>query len=234
MSTVNAGCDCAEEVSADFLMEEMTSFNLSNSEYTDTDTMYAEGQIHFYALEDNADYTWYIGAEVIKEREFYRYFDASLIGQTLPMKLVVNKKPNNICLPNDDGVDSIVRKLVITKELVLDDFFTQPNYLLEGMFRLKDVNATDSVDVKIDILYPLEPGPGGTVVRYVLTNLDGTGKAKVCSLGGDYTYRQIWFKASGYSQVRLFHRMDGIVELEMTPYEGVSDPPYYFKGRKLN
>jgi len=237
MNPLNQGCDCAKEVSADFLMEEMTIFNLQFAKYTDTDTIYANRNVHFFAKEAGAEYTWIIGAEVVHEREFYRYFDASMIGQTLEMKLIVNKPPNLICLPNDDGKDTLIRYLTIAGLFPSSNFFSLPNPRFEGLFRLKNANASDSVDVQIGMYEQGEIGPGELQGgdRFVFTNMDGLG-GHVASYSYDITYRQVWPMTSTYETTRLYNRPDGVVELELIPYPETVDlvPTYRFKGRKLN
>ena len=236
MNPLNQGCDCAKEVSADFLMEEMTWFNLELAKYTDTDTIYANRNVHFFAKEANAEYTWIIGAEEVHEREFYRYFDASLIGQTLEMKLIVNKPPNLICLPNDDGKDTLTRYLTIVQYPAIS-LFSIPNPRFEGLFRLKNATDSDSVDVQIGMyeLGEISPGELQGNDRFVFTNMDGLG-GHVTSYSEDITYRQVWPLTSAYEKTRLYNRPDGVVELELIPYPQTVDvvPTYRFKGRKLN
>lgn len=94
MSALNEGCDCAKEVSAEFTMEELATPIgwIYGEKRTNTDTVYSGRNVLFYALEGDADYTWYVGSEVIHDRKFYRYFGTELEGQNLPMTLVVNKR----------------------------------------------------------------------------------------------------------------------------------------------
>lgn len=229
MNPLNQGCDCAKEVSADFLMEEMaTPIGWPyEPQLTDSDTVYANTNIHFYAKEAGAEYTWVIGSEEVHEREFYRYFSSALIGETLEMKLIVNKSPNLICLPNDDGKDTLIRYLTVVEEPL--DFFSTPNPRFEGVFRLKDANMTDSVDVTVEIL--------GTVDvvsdRIRITNYDGQGTEKDLSVDA-INYRQVWFTAACYNKIgSLFHDLNNQVRLELRPNELNICPYHLLKGRKL-
>jgi hypothetical protein len=229
-----AGCDCAREVSAAFLQEEMaTPIGWDKIRKTDTDTAYAEGNVRFYAVEENAEYTWYIGSEVLHEREVYRYFDNSTVGAPIPITLVVRKTPNNICLPNDDGYDSVTRYLTMVPSFN-DNFFLLPHYLLEGTFRLKQEGATDSLDVQVQFLDSSEPGPGGVTERYIFTNLDGQNGVLIAGSGSNFTYRQVWPLTSGYTYSRWHHRLDGVLELELISIPEAGLPNYHMKGRKLN
>jgi hypothetical protein len=222
------GCDCAKEVSANFLMEEMaTPINWPyEAQLTDTDTMYAGRNVHFYALEADAEYTWIIGAEEIHDREFYRYFGNALAGQTLEMKLIVNKKPNHICLPNDDGKDTVVRYLTIVSEPL--DLYSTPKPLLEGVFRLKDANMADSIDVTIEILGNIDL----VTDRLRMTNYDGQGTVKDFFVDG-YTYRQFWFTGTCYTNSTFKNDISNITTIELNHNTLGSCQDYLLKGRKL-
>jgi hypothetical protein len=230
MGAFNENCDCATEVSADFLMEEMASqINTTGVEkHTDTDTMFANKNVRFYGLEPNATYTWIIGAETITEREFYRYFDASLVWQTLDMKLIVHKTPNNICLPNDDGIDTIIRKLTIVPEQTSFEFHSTPNPLFEGTFRMKEANATDSIDIVFEINDATGPW------HYKITNYDGLGSEITQQEFGSHNYRQLWFSGTCFALSYLHHKIDGEVDFVLTRNELASCEDYRYKGRKLN
>ena len=75
LRSLEEDCGCAKEVSADFVMEESTYFNTSWEKLTETDTIFMNKNVQFRALENNAEYTWYLGSEVLHEQSFYRYFD---------------------------------------------------------------------------------------------------------------------------------------------------------------
>ena len=159
----NKNCSCAEEVSADFTMEEWGNTN----RYTvDTDTIYANRNVKFTALEEDAEYTWYIGAEVIHERSFVRFFTDDFVGQNLPMALKVTKTPNHICLPNDDGEDSVVRYLGVSSAWNFYDFYNSPQPKWEGTFKMLEEGSTDSLEIKIHLDDPTNG------VLY-LQNMDG-------------------------------------------------------------
>lgn len=235
MSVLNAGCDCAKEVSADFLMEETKFPGSQNNEMrTDTDTIYANKNVTFTAKEEDAEYTWYIGSEVIHERTFYRHFGTTLIGQTLPMILVVKKNPNAICLPNDDGYDSIVRNLVIADEFNSETFFVDTNYRLEGVFRFKDPNMPDSIDVIVDLIHQI-PGTG-MYDRIVISNFDGENSTHIFQSAYGSNYRQIWLDDGGCygnNDNFLLNPIVGEIQMNMIIIPGQPCTSYRFKGRKL-
>ncbi len=232
MAPLNENCDCATEVSAEFLMEERESF-LNPELRIDTDTIYKNANVRFTALEPNAEYTWYIGTEILHDQSFERHFGDEYAGQTFPMILVVRKDPNAICLPGDDGYDSIVRYLTISNKSA-NGFFNDSNYLLEGIFRMKDSSIPDSIDVVFEIYSFGEPGPGPAGERAMLTNYDGQNTEIACVSAIGRAYREQQFSVSGYYPLRIAHHIDNSVEIEMTPIDGSGLPYYHLKGRKLN
>ncbi|MFK8038827.1 MAG: hypothetical protein AB8B74_11090 [Crocinitomicaceae bacterium] len=239
LAQFNKNCANASAVSADFIMEELggtiNDYDLGRNSITDT--VWSIGAVRFYALEDSAEYTWYIGSEIIHEREFFRDFGDEFSGQTFPMTLVVKKKPNAICNPNDDGYDSIVKNLTVIQQpnnSIWYDYFPQ----FEGTFRIKELHATDSIDINVQIRrfeFTDKPSWGSFYVQ----NLD-----QCAEIHGDIsstkTYRKLWLSnaiAYAYesclpiSGFHFYHRMDRVVELVIFMRE--SKEILYYYGRKL-
>lgn len=230
-------CSCAHEVNADFTIEEMTTNNPNFVEYTETDTIFAGKNVRFYAKEENATYTWYIGSEVLDSREVKRYFAETLAGQTITISLVVHKTPNLLCFPSDDGYDSITKSFVIADAYNPTTFYnnqhTNPRF--EGVFRMKNENSADSLDITIEFLATGESGPGAfSVNRMLIYNLDGSGSLTICSYASSANYRQLWFELSGYQGGTLHYKMDNSVELAFVQYPTYPQPIIHFKGRKIN
>jgi hypothetical protein len=230
-------CACAHEVNADFTIEEMTTNNPNFVKYTETDTIFAGKNVRFYAKEENATYTWYIGSEVLDSREVKRYFAETLAGQTISISLVVHKTPNLLCFPSDDGYDSITKSFVIADAYNPTTFYnnqhTNPRF--EGVFRMKNENSADSLDITIEFLATGESGPGAfSLDRMNIYNLDGNGSITFCSFFTSFNYRQLWTTTSGYQAVMLHHKMDHSIELEFVQYPNYPKPIIHFKGRKIN
>ena len=230
-------CDCATEVSAEFKMEESGKYQGSlNPVYKEeTDTMYSERPLLFTALEDDAEYTWYIGAEVITEKTFWRFFDNTLAGQTLPMTLVVKKKPNKICFPNDDGYDSITKNITIVDGTQL---YTTPNHF-EGTYRISDTSSVDSIDIVIDFdnnfTYTGGANGGKKIVFYNIGLWNG-GEEAVAVITAR-TYRKLWFSGDGClarGELSLFSGSDS-VEIKITGPELLPQctSSFHYYGRKL-
>ncbi len=146
-------CQNARYVTADFLMEERAGNMGSNPLFTNTDTILKNKNVRFTALEDDADYTWYIGSEVIKERSFGRFFSDQLAGLDIPITLVVRKDPNKLCIPDDDGYDSLTKILHVSnvglQQGGVPGDTTDIITALTGEFRVKSEHLPDSFNVKI-------------------------------------------------------------------------------------
>jgi hypothetical protein len=102
------------EVKASFTIMEQVAGNSTARRYFipyDTDTI-VQYSIEFAAPEGFDKYTWLIGSEVLNERVIYR--NNFPRGQTTPITLIVEKTPNTICFPDDDGIDTLVRYMYRT------------------------------------------------------------------------------------------------------------------------
>jgi hypothetical protein len=235
MSVLNQGCDCATEVSAAFTIEEIGSIFNPEQYVTETDLVFGNKNVRFYAEENNAEYTWYIGSEIINTREVKRYFPNSLVGQTIPISLVVKKKPNLICFPNDDGYDSITNYFTVAQLSLYENYDTT---FLEGAYRMKSPLLPDSVDIVIDY----REYAGGMDKCWDIYNCDGQGTIIKHKIYAPLNYRQLWFGDLGASlnhlQGDVHIRMDNVVEMNFIEkaWNGstlVISKEYKYRGRKL-
>src|SRR5690606_9243363 len=115
---------------------------------TETDTIFKDKNVRFTAKEKNAEYTWYMGTEILTDSVVQRYFGDDLAGANLPITLVVKKQPNKLCFPNDDGYDSITKYIHVANLPILD--CPNANYgTLQGDYRVKSEHLPDSFDIQI-------------------------------------------------------------------------------------
>jgi hypothetical protein len=226
-------CSCAKEVSANFTMEERGMFFGNNIDdyLTETDTILDTKNVKFTAKEADAEYTWYVGTEIINTRSLVRFFSDNWIGQTVPITLVVKKKPNSICFPNDDGKDSITKFLTIQAQ--------QPysNLKYIGTFRVKSPFLPDSFDITTKI----ETNGWGNDC-FNIYNYDGNG-ASCAGYMDEFliNYNQIWFGiSSGISNCNQItgnflckhkDRIEMKFSTGIIPYNNVVN--YEYSGRKL-
>jgi hypothetical protein len=217
LRSLEEDCDCAKEVSAEFLMEERTGLTDSHYKFTNTDTIYHNKAVRFTALDSTANYTWYIGAEKLNTRKVLRYFDQSLIGHTIPIILVVKKNANTICIPTDDGYDSIVKYLYVSQYVI--DTGTDYEYgSIEGIYRVKSSHLLDSFDI---VFYVSKSS--STEIMFNIENYDGLGSNCINQARAtNFNYRQI-FTSFGTSTTQcdyimgdIHNRLDGVTEMNFT------------------
>jgi hypothetical protein len=158
-------CDCESPVSADFEIFEASGSNVVGTNLTLTDHILGGSWAAFHAKESDAMYRWYIGSQILTNKEVARYFSQQWEYYDIPITLVVEKEPNLKCFPYDDGYDSVTK---IMK--VIPRFDHEP--LSRGTFRVADLGLTDSFEINIDFEYHelLQPP-----IYFIITNYDGAG-----------------------------------------------------------
>jgi len=203
LTPVNEDCDCASEVSADFEILELETLPQFDPEGTDSDTIYLESNVLFKAKEEGAEYTWYIGAEVLNTQEVGRSFPSAFANQDITVSLVVRKQPNLICYPQDDGYDSISRTFHVQNYGYGDLTSSYDNgvTLMEGIYRVFGEGLLDSIDISID--YIDRTPPPAPVEQIDIVNFDGAGTV-IWTQRNDIstlrTYRGLWIEGLGTSQ----------------------------------
>jgi hypothetical protein len=209
-------CLHAQPTTGDFLIEERSDITV-NAKYTLTDTVFYDKGVRFTALQDDAEYTWYIGTEVLHSQSIERFFGSQWSNADIPITLVTRKKPNTLCFPDDTGYDSITKTFHVSH---LPNW-SLPNPILgpiEGNFRVKSAHLPDSFDINIDITYH------GGEAYFNITNYDGLGSNCIQQARpSSRNYRQ-WFGFYGvgvnlgcdYMTGDVHIRLDNIVEMNFT------------------
>jgi len=101
-------CEGKKPVSAEFDIYEVPPFELPKMwKLYDTDTVSSD-EILFVALEENAEYEWHLGSEVIKTKSFSRRQFPKRTN--IPVTLIVRKNPDTLCYSQDDGIDTLTRR----------------------------------------------------------------------------------------------------------------------------
>ncbi|PWH85614.1 hypothetical protein [Brumimicrobium oceani] len=236
-------CECASEVSADFVIEEQL-YNVPHYDWVETDTAFNETELQFRALEENAEYKWYIGIEEFETKTASRYFSNQWIGNNIPITLVVKKEPNKTCFPNDDGYDSITKTFFVSQYPIENGVNQDIEFgSIEGVYRIFSSELNDSIDIGVDI------NDKWSTKSVDFINFDGTGI--VCdSFSRDLTagsFREFHFNLS-HTTTSICTGLSGIVrnkingEAEMIINSSTLDPQdnsvvdytYNYFGRKLN
>jgi len=147
---------CLEEnpVTADFkIYDDVFSAGPNSDQWFEDDVIY-RGRIKFEALEDSANYTWYLGQETLNGTEFKEVIRTTVDVEpgTYTAALTVDKEPNSMCFPNDTGRDSIFKTFDVVG--VCD---------LMIMNKFKGVFESDPQDSVIIEMYTWEFLPGNTI-----------------------------------------------------------------------
>jgi hypothetical protein len=156
----------------------------------DTDTV-ATGLVEFYALEEGAQYEWYLGSEIIRTRSFAR---SDFPPGSITVRLRVIKAPNTVCFPDDDGEDIQTRA-----------FFQKPvcGTLLDGRYRGVNSDApTDTFELFLKFCYsqytPWDPSPVHGLTP--IMGIKGLGQGcDTMRVGGSWSHRQLQIPEGGIS-----------------------------------
>lgn len=163
-------CSCASEVSAEFKIEEWVITN-PTAIWDETDTCNRISIMRFSALENDANCKWYIGNQIVNAQVVTRNFSSAWVAGDIPITLVVNKEPNRICFPNDDGYDSITKTFYVSQYPIYDYENHEIHHPLEGVYRVIGSHLTDSIDVTLNMR--LNPTTAAGFVDVL--NADGSG-----------------------------------------------------------
>jgi hypothetical protein len=213
-------CGCAEETSADFKIIESAVDVADYGKFsTETDTAYTNRNIYFIASQKNVTYIWYIGTEILTDSVVGRFFPNSAVeNQTIPITLVVKKKPNTICFPNDDGVDSITKYIHFVKFPENTGAFQPFPLNMAGTYRVKMPHLPDSQE--ITIACKMDESNWYQVLS--VTNYDGAGS-------------NINFSSPFPSQgLKLWYRNYSEIQMGQGPSFNVGNYFYGFLRRKIN
>ena len=187
-------CYWEHPVTAKFkIYDDIFSFGPNADTWYQDSVLYA-GNIKFQAVEDSAYYKWYLGQEVIEG-----YGDSvvikginSLDPGTYDAALVVEKNPNLICFPNDDGRDSIYKTFTVVDRcdlLVINKF--------KGVF---DFAPEDSLVIEFYFMNPNTKEPDCDSFDIGGINLKGQGDTTLTGNGMGLVNRYIKWAEIIYTQ----------------------------------
>ncbi len=145
----NSDCDnynpCLDvaATSAAFTIKEATYLDIIDPNLADflldTDSCYYSS-VYFEAVQQDADsFIWQVGSEVEPRygKQVNVTFPDNLRGTTFNVRLIVKRKPNTSCFPNDDGIDTVTRKFYFVR-------FNEP-LSWEGIYYGSDDDKPDSM-----------------------------------------------------------------------------------------
>jgi hypothetical protein len=123
-------CAGQEEVKADFVIEE-----LIGDRWFEGDTIADYGnKVRFRALQKADSYMWILGLDTFYMQTVTK---SSFPFGWLDAKLIVRRKPNEICFPADDGIDFSERKFYVwpVSNILFPEPIRFPPYPIYGTYR---------------------------------------------------------------------------------------------------
>lgn len=118
-------CHGIKHIKADFYMQEICTNNGCPDFWQNYQTSYCSGGwIQFTSTSsvntsiipnDTVSYEWHIGAGVYHGNTYSLNFGTAPNGSIIPVMLIVRQKPDSLCIPNDNGIDTIIKSLTIDR-----------------------------------------------------------------------------------------------------------------------
>lgn len=183
-------CKALHATSADFSIMEYHGniYPLSKLwKYYSSDTV-SSLYIQFKAQDSLADsYEWHIGSGIYTKRSVSLYFPNSIVGQSVPITLILSKKPNQSCFPNDQGIDTLTKKVYF-----LDDCQSP---LVGGKFiGYNTIAPKDTFSVTIELC---KYGQFNTPGTYMTSLFRDRNCPKIFYSNSVVGYRELYFSSDG-------------------------------------
>lgn len=183
-------CRALHATSADFsIMEYHGNIYPLNQlwKYYSSDTV-SSLYIQFKANDSLADaYEWHIGSGIYTKRSVALYFPNSIVGQSVPITLILSKKTNQTCFPNDRGVDTLTKKVYF-----LDDCQSP---LVGGKFiGYNTIAPKDTFSVTIELCKYNQFNTQGT---YMTSLFRDRNCPKIFYSNSVVGYRELYFSSDG-------------------------------------
>ncbi len=147
------------------IYDDVFSSGINSDQWFEDDIIY-KGRVKFEAVEDSANYTWYLGLETLEGTEYQEVVRTliDLNSGTYTAALRVEKEPNTACFPNDTGLDSTFRTFQVVgicDLLIMNKF--------KGVF---DSAPQDSVIIE---MFPWKFLPGNQEWEVACEDINGVG-----------------------------------------------------------
>lgn len=167
MSIINAckeknldsnSCEGYKAPSPDFFVQDELQKQCSNELgiIFDCDTFYKNNDITFTSALDYESYAW----DIINDPNFKcttKSFKLFFEGVApVKLRLIGKRKPNTLCDPSDDGIDTIVKSLTILPN-ISSDISSRPENLVYGRYLGFDL-SNPNIEVGMEIVYEKRPG----------------------------------------------------------------------------
>ena len=216
-------CYGKTEVSADFQF--LAKYGFGDNVQWIPETKFVGSPVRFSAIDKEADsYTWYLGLDTITGTDEVELGVNNLEPGSYSASLVLEKEPNLLCFPEDDGRDSLMKFFQVV------DFCER---LAIGRFRGTVSNfSTDSIDIEI---YFANTSTGEMCVipsSPFFVNVLGDNDTLIGTSAGYGTYSRFMFSGNGSGDLRGEIIVDETTWATTFNYQ-LGNVDYEFKGRKL-
>lgn len=209
-------------VSAEF--EFLAQYGVADNAVWIPETKFVGSPVRFSAKDKNADaYTWYLGVDTISGTDEVELGINNLLYGSYSAALVLEKSPNFVCFPEDDGRDSLM--LYFEKVEFCDA-------LNLGKFRgLTTKVSQDSIDIEIQMVHFNTGEICHEASMPRLINVLGN-QDTIFTQGGYSTYSRKFFAGNGSGDLRGEIIVDEETWSTTFNYR-LGSVDYEFIGRKL-
>lgn len=158
-------CHGKEKTNADFTVSELVS-GVTN----ETDEVFRMTYVQFEAKQNFDSYEWVIGNHPDTFRTKKCGLQSFPEGETITVRFIGKKQPNKSCFPNDDGIDTVIKKFKVTKADSLMPILGE----YEGYY---DAYPNQKVTVKVFRKFVLDgqnqPSAEWGITNIPVTNING-------------------------------------------------------------
>jgi hypothetical protein len=191
-------CYGKAKTSADFTISEVVS-GFAN----ETDEVFRMSYVQFEAKQDFDSYQWVIGNHPDTFRTKKCGLQSFPEGETITVRLIGKKQPNTQCFPDDDGIDTVIKKFRVSAADSLIPILGE----YEGYY---DAYPNQKVTVKIFRKFVLDgqnqPSAQWGIINIPVTNINGV--RDELTLGSS-----VWYINGNHDGAYAGYRMQGYVYL---------------------
>ncbi|MFN9111923.1 MAG: hypothetical protein ACK5XN_17810 [Bacteroidota bacterium] len=186
-------CIDAQATNAAFTIKEATYTQIIDpslvDDLIDTDSCYMNS-VFFEATQQDADsFIWQVGSEIEPRygKRINVQFPDNLRGTNFNVRLIVKRKPNTRCFPNDNGIDTVMRRFYFLR-------FNEP-LSWEGTYYGSDDDKPDSM-YTIVLGHSYDAAEQEDIIKVF-------GVPRGCTdtinewIGGHVAFKNVWFQRNG-------------------------------------
>ncbi len=168
-------CYGKSPVTADFMIGQIAGANIDPNSTTigklfiEDSIFPVNCSIKFKAKIEGAKYTWLLGSETLYTNEFARIFDENTPTGKYSVKLIIEKSPDKVCFPKDDGKDTITKYFYIVNPCLL-----KTTGWYKGIWEGVKMDSMKIGLIRLNRIYTPKTRDTCQKIGYVLINLQNT------------------------------------------------------------